>query len=140
MLVNEIYTQVSNAITQSFIDFQYKKFPFIPEKALLCKSFDYNEYCGKFYKVKFFPMEYGDEKDGSIGSYVKGYTLHDDTRSFNKMVIGSIPTMDYWKDVYNSTHGFLVTFQYAGYSELYKKVYGFYIKHEIITDDFDLCA
>ena len=135
MLTNEFYTPVSNSL-----DLRFTNSPFLPYDALVCTVPEYNEFCGKFFKARFFPLEYGDEKDGNHGSYVMGYVLHEEDESFNQMIIGNIPSMVYWDDVFDRWNGFIVTFQYAGYSEIYKKVYGFYIKHEPIPDDSDQCA
>jgi len=139
MLTERYYETISKAIVQRAIDLRSVNYPYIPERAFSPTLPEINEYSGKIYKVRFFPLEYGDEKDGTHGSYVRGYAIHEEDLSLNQMVIGSVPGMASWSDVFESTNGFYVTFQYAGYSEIYKKVYGFYIKHEI-APDFDQCA
>ena len=135
MLTTEV-----NAKVYKSIDVRFSSSTFPPYKALICTDPDADEFCGKFYKIRFFPLEFGAEKDGCHGSYVMGYALHEDSQSFSQLVIGCVPSMECWSNVFDSSHGFLVTFQYAGYSEIYKKVYGFYVKHEIIPDDTDQCA
>jgi len=132
MLTNELFAPAIRPI-----DLRFENSQLLPYDALLCDIPEINEYCGKFYKVKFFPLECGDEKDGSHGSYVKGYVLHEKDEKFNQIIIGSIPSMAYWNDVFDSWNGFLVTFQYIGYSEIYNKIYGFYVNHERLPDDSD---
>ena len=124
-------------VAQDAIDFNFTEFPYLPYMALKALKLNVNEFTGCHYRVRLFPLKCGKELDGSPGYYVMGYALHDEDESFSRIVIGDIPSLVNWSDLYDSTHGFLVTFQYVGYSDIYKKVYGIYVGHEITPDDFD---
>jgi len=137
MFYNTLSTPVSNTLTQDAIDFRLTELSYLPYNALKATSVDVNEYTGCYYKIRLFPLKCGKEIDGGTGYYVMGYALHDEDDSFSRIVIGDIPSMLSWSDLYDSTHGFLVTFQYVGYSEVYKKIYGIYANHEPTPDDFD---
>ena len=140
MNFNTLSTPVTNVATQDFFDFRLSDISYLPYKALKSTSLDINEFTGNYYKTRFFPLKCGKELDASHGYYVMGYALHDEDESFSRIVIGDIPSLIEWNDLYDSTHGFLVNFQYVGYSEIYKKVYGIYVSHELTPDDFDQFA
>ena len=137
MFNNTASVPIINTTTQKVINFQPEDFDYLPYKALTTKSLAVNEFTGNYYQSRFFPLKCGKELDGSRGYYVMGYALHDEDVNFSRIVIGDIPTLTHWNDLYDSTHGFIVAFQYVGYSEVYKKLYGIYVSHEITYGDFD---
>ena len=137
MYNNTLSTPVSSVLTQDAINFRYTDFPYLPFKALKAEKLNVDEYTGNYYKIRFFPLKCGKELDGSNSYYVMGYALHDEDDSFSRIVIGDLNSLIHWSDLYDSTHGFLVTFQYVGFSEIYNKVYGIYVNHEVTPDDFD---
>jgi len=137
MFINAQTTPILNIVEQDTLGYKLTEIPYLPLRALKATSLNVSEYTGNYYKSRFFPLKCGKQIDGSLGYYVMGYALHDEDESFSRIIIGDVPSLMNWTDLYDSTHGFLVTFQYVGYSELYKKVYGIYIKHEVVPEDFD---
>jgi hypothetical protein len=54
------------------------------------------------------------------------------------MAICGIPSMGEWENVFDSPLGFLVSFNYIGYSEEHRQVHGIYISHiEMEQEYFD---
>ena len=113
------------------------EFPYMPIEALTNETPGNNNFTGEYYFIHLFPLEYGEAQDGSSGYFVSGYALHVEDEYFSSMAIGGIPTMDDWPDVFDQPSGFLVTFQYVGYSEAYNMAYGIYKSHKITPDGFD---
>jgi len=137
MINNTFSTPSIIAPIQDYIGSQPIDVPYMPLEALVNSKPGVNEFTGNYFNINMYPLEYGKEKDGSSGCYVSGYALHEEDESYSSMVIGGIPSTLIWNDVFDSSCGFLITFQYSGYSDVYRKAYGIYVCHELTPDDFD---
>ena len=133
-------TPATSSTTKNNDGSRFTGFSYLPIEALVTTTPGNNEFTGNNYYINLYPLEYGDTPDGNPGFFVSGYALHAEDESFSSMAIGGIPSMDDWDDVFDSPYGFLISFQYVGYSEEYHMAYGIYISHEVAPDGFDQYA
>jgi len=110
--------------------------PYLPIEALITTTPGNNEFTGKNYYINLYPLEYGESLYRIPGYFISGYALHEEDENFSGMAIGGIPSMDDWSDIFDSYLGFLIAFQYVGYSEEHNMAYGIYLDHEITPDSF----
>ena len=111
------------------------KYRYMPIEALLVREPGENEFTGSYFFVHILnPDTYTVIADGTV-SHVDAFVNLEGNDSYSSMSLVGTESPDIWDHDY--LYGFLVFFEYVGYSEEFGWVYGIYESHELAPPFFD---
>ena len=115
------------------------KYNYMPIEAIQVRKPGENEHTGKFYYTHVFAPDIWTSVDDGKITHVDAWVNHvDNLENYDRLALIGINSAHDWDlEGDGGVNGFLVFFEYIGYSDELGLAYGIYEKHEIAQPFFD---